>query len=86
MKEDIEILRNIFHREGYTPEFTNIILNKIQETDREFLTPHSVYTLLTYDLGKSASKEIADYFDEYKKTGDFRTNLQKMLDRSPWMK
>lgn len=86
MKEDIEILRNIFHREGYTSEFTNIMLNKILETNRKFLTPHSVYALLSYDLGKNSSKEIAEYFDEYKKTGTYKTMLQKMLDRSPWNK
>lgn len=86
MNEDLEILRKILHREGYTPSFADIIINKVRESGRENLTAPAIYTLLLYDLGRKNSKDIAEYFEEYKEKGNYRTNLQKMIDRSPWSK
>lgn len=86
MSTDLEILRNILHKEGYTPSMAEILLNKMWDSGREYLTPQSIYTILSYDLGKNNAREIAEYFENFKKTGEYKNSLQRFLDRSPWMK
>lgn len=85
MNEDLEILRKVLHREGYTPTYTDIILKKVEDTGRERLTPQAIYTILLYDLGRTNARDIAEYFEEYKQKGNYRNKLERFIDRSPWM-
>jgi hypothetical protein len=38
---------------------------------------------LAHDEGKSFASEVADYWEEMKQTGSYKTNLQKTLEKSP---
>ena len=39
-----------------------------------------------FELGRNNAKSIAEYFEDYKKTGVYKTKVQRFLDNSPWTK
>ena len=83
MEKDIEILRKIFQELKYGNGYINIILefikNKFHETKLPELTPNFIYMILIPEEGREKAREIAKYFQEYKNTGNFQTDFQKIL-------
>lgn len=90
MEKDLEMLREILTELKYTPTYIQVILDhllkELSMSSLDEITPHFIYSVLAFEEGRAKAKEIAEYFEDYKKTGTFRTHLQKMLDKSPWMK
>ena len=59
------------------------LINKLEDYKLNDLTRNFIYVSLAYDEGKSKASEIADYWEEMKQTGSYKTTLQKSLEKSP---
>lgn len=88
MKNELEILKKVLKLHVSSDDYINILMNKIEQQlgDRESITPNFIYTVLSYDLGKGTARDVSDDFENSIKTGEYKTKLQRFLDRSPWMK
>jgi hypothetical protein len=40
-----------------------------------------IYNSFAYELGKHEAREIANYFEELKQTGSYKTELEKLMDK-----
>jgi len=47
------------------------------------MTPQFIYATLAFEEGRHKAREISEYFEDMKKTGSYKTNLQKAIDNSP---
>jgi len=45
-----------------------------------------LYTVLAFEIGRNNAKNVAENFEDYKKTGEYKTKMQRFLDKSPWTK
>lgn len=83
MEKDLELIRRILGRLNYAESYVNVLVRhiakKFEETKLPEITPNFVYTVLLPEEGKSKAKEISEYFSELKTTGNFDTNIQKIL-------
>ena len=86
--QELEILKRVLRLHISSEDFINVLIDKIKEnlSDRESITPNFIYTMLSYDLGKSTANQVSEDFENAIKTGEYKTKLQRFLDRSPWMK
>ena len=87
LEKDLIMLDKILKDMNYTPQYREILIsglvNKLEDYKLNDLTRNFIYTSLAFDEGKSKSSEIADYWEEMKQTGSYKTNLQKSLEKSP---
>jgi hypothetical protein len=87
LEKDLEILEKILKEMNYSPTYISIMLNhlveKLQDSSLEEMTPQFVYVTLAFEEGRHKAKEISEYFEEMKDTGSYRTNLQKAINNSP---
>jgi hypothetical protein len=87
LETDLEILEKILRDMNYSPTYISIMLNhlveKLEESSLEYMTPQFVYVTLAFEEGRHKAKEISEYFEEMKDTGSYRTNLQKAINNSP---
>lgn len=90
MEKDLEILRSILMELKYTPHYIDILINHVKkEFEKSTLgriTSNFLYAVLLFEEGRSIARDIADYFEDYKKKGSFKTKIQNHLDTSRWMK
>ena len=89
-EKDLEILEKILREMKYSTSYISVLLNhlvkQLQNSKHKRFTPSFLYTHLIFDIGRMNAREIADYFEDYLKTGSYKTKIQQLLDRSPWMK
>ena len=87
LETDLEILDRILKHMNFTPQYREILITslvkKLDEYKMPKLSRNFIYTALAFDEGKSKASEIADYWEEMKQTGSYKTNLQKSLEKSP---
>ena len=87
LEKDLEILEKILRDMNYSTTYISIMLNhlveKLEESSLEYMTPQFVYVTLAFEEGRHKAKEISEYFEEMKDTGSYRTNLQKTINNSP---
>jgi hypothetical protein len=87
LEKDLEILEKILMDMNYSPTYISIMLNhlveKLQESSLEYMTPQFVYVTLSFEEGRHKAKEISEYFEEMKEKGSYRTSLQKAINNSP---
>lgn len=90
MKEDLEIIRNILKDLKFTDTSISILidslLNKLESSPHERFTPNFLYAHTIFEIGRNNATDLKDYFDDYLKTGVYKTKIQQLLDKSPWMK
>lgn len=90
MEKDFDILRKILKEMSFADGFVDILMNFIRKQmisyNFEKLTPRFLYTILMYEIGRNNARDVSDYFEDYLKTGSFKTKLKDLLDKSPWMK
>jgi hypothetical protein len=87
LEKDLKILEKILMDMNYSPTYISIMLNhlveKLQESSLEYMTPQFVYVTLAFEEGRHKAKEISEYFEEMKEKGSYRTSLQKAINNSP---
>lgn len=90
MEQDLTILKKIFKGHHFVENYVDILINhvnsELEKYEKTQITPQFLYTILAYEVGKNTAREISEDFEEYKKTGEYKSKLQRFLDRSPWMK
>ena len=90
IEKDLKVVADILLKLGfssnYIPVLLNHLTNKLKEYGKEEFTPTFLYTILLPEIGRRNSRELSDYFDQYKSTGSFKTHLEDLLSKSPWMK
>ena len=87
LETDLEILEKILRDMNYSTTYISIMLNhlveKLENSSLENMTPQFIYATLAFEEGRHKAKEISEYFQEMKETGSYKTNLQKSIDNSP---
>lgn len=87
LEKDLVILDKILRDMNYTPNYREILLsglvNKLEDYGLENLSRNFIYVSLSYDEGKQKATEIADYWEQVKNTGSYKTQLQQTLEKSP---
>ena len=87
LETDLEILDNILKDLNYTPSYRETLLSKLVKNLQEYglnnFTRNFIYVSLSYDEGKQKASEIADYWEESKRKGTYKTKLQRALEKSP---
>jgi hypothetical protein len=90
MDQDLLTLEKIFQTYGYADQYIVVlldhVLNEMKNRNLKSITPNLLYSSLMFEVGRKRSQEISELFDEYKKTGNFQTPLQKYLSNASWMK
>lgn len=90
MEQDLEIIRNMLKDLGFADRFILILIdhlvNELEKSKYERFTPNFLYTHSAFEIGRNNARELAEYFDEYQKTGSYKTKIQKFLDKSPYSK
>jgi hypothetical protein len=90
MNEDFEKIKKILKGHSFSDSYVDILLshinNELEKLNRTQITPNFLYSTLSYQVGKNTAKGIAEDFEDYKKTGVYKSKIQRFLDRSPWMK
>jgi hypothetical protein len=89
-EKDLVILEKILKELGYSTNYIVFILEylvqRFSESRLSEVTPQFIYVSLVPEEGRSKARDIADYFEEFKEKGSFRTKIQRYLDSSPYMK
>lgn len=90
MEQDLEIIRRILEELGFADRFILIVIDhlvkQLENSKLDRFTPNFLYTHSIFEIGRNNAKDLAEYFDDYLKTGNYKTKLQQFLDKSPWMK
>lgn len=90
MEQDLLILRKIFEGHHFAKNYIDVLMNhvvsELEKTEKSQITPHFLYAILAFELGRNSARDISEDFEDYKKTGEYKSKLQRYLDRSPWMK
>jgi hypothetical protein len=56
------------------------VAKEFENSTLEEITPHFIYSVLIFEEGRQRARQIADYFEEFKNTGSYRTVLQRYFD------
>jgi len=87
LEKDLIILDKILEDMNYTPKYREILIsglvNKLEDYKLTELTRNFIYVALAFDEGKSTATNIADYWEQMKNSGSYKTALQKSLENSP---
>jgi len=87
LEQDLNILDKIFKDLNFTTTYREILLsslvNNLERSGMKNITRNFIYVSLSPEEGKKTATEIADYWEEMKQTGSYKTNLQKTLENSP---
>lgn len=90
MEQDLEIIRDILKDLGFADRFILIVINhlvnELERSKHKRFTPNFLYTHSIFEIGRNNARELGEYFEEYLKTGSYKTKIQKFLDKSPYMK
>jgi hypothetical protein len=90
MEQDLEIVKKIFKGHHFADNYVNILINHVisemEKSGKSKITPHFLYTILAFEIGRNTARDVSEDFEDYKKTGEYKSKLQRHLDRSPWMK
>ena len=90
LHEDLEILRKILMKLNFSESYISIVsqylVDRLKEYKFEAFTPQFLRVQLASEIGRNMASDVAHYFEEMKSGGVFRTNLEKFLDNSPYMK
>jgi hypothetical protein len=90
MEKDIEIIKNILKELHFVDDYINVLIGHIKtnfdKTSLSEITPNFLYTVLAFEIGRNNAKNVAENFEDYKKTGEYKTKMQRFLDKSPWTK
>lgn len=83
MEKDFLILDEILKKMNYSDSYREILISKLKDelskSTLPSLTPHFIYGHLIFDEGRYNAREISEYFEDYKKNGSFKTNLEKLI-------
>jgi len=87
MEKDLMILDGILKDLNYSTEGREILVNKILRDLENYrldkITRNFIYVSLIPEEGKRKSSEIADYWEEAKNLGSYKSKLQRKLEDSP---
>lgn len=90
MEKDLEILRKILTGQNIVDNMVDVLVNHIvdemNKSGKTSLNPQFLYVHLAFELGRKMARDISEEFEDYKKTGEYKSKLQRLLDKSPWMK
>lgn len=90
MEQDLEILKKILKGQHIADNMIDVLVNHIIEelkkSGKDYITPQFLYVHLVFELGRGMARNISEEFEDYKKTGEYKSKIQRFLDRSPWMK
>lgn len=91
MEQDLKALEKIFKGPlNYTNDYIKILINliksKLDDSGKTHITPHFLYATLAFEIGRNNAKDVSEEFEDYKKTGNYKSKLERHLDRSQWMK
>jgi hypothetical protein len=90
MEQDLEALKKIFKghhfADNYVDILTNHVISELEKSGKSQITPNFLYTILAFEIGRNTARDVSEDFEDYKKTGEYKSKLQRHLDRSPWMK
>ena len=85
MEEEIQMVRSILEKKKFRKEYIDILLNflisNFENSSLEHITPNMIYNSFAYELGRNEAREIANYFEEFKQTGSYKTELEKLMDK-----
>jgi hypothetical protein len=89
-KEDLITIFKILDEFGFVDHYKQVLIDyiksKFEDSKLAEITPNFLYSALMFELGRNNAKSIAEYFEDYKKTGVYKTKVQRFLDNSPWTK
>jgi hypothetical protein len=90
MEKDLEILREILKEKHFVNNYIDMLIRHIvknfETTSLSDITPNFLYSILAFEIGRKNAKDVAEYFEDYKKSGVYKPKIQRFLDNSPWMK
>lgn len=90
LQEDTEILKKILLKLNFSEKYISIILDYLVKRLKDYkfdnLTPQFLKVQLSPEVGKNMASDISEYFKEMKSRGIFKTELERFLDKSPFMK
>jgi len=85
MEKDLKLIEKILNDLNYSEKYSNVLLNSLksyfEESGLDQITPNMIYNNFSYDLGKKDARDIANYFEELKQTGSYKTELEKLMDK-----
>jgi len=72
---------------NYSTSYISVLLNhlvkQLEKSSLSHFTPQFIYSVLTFEEGRHTSKQISEYFEDFKKYGSYKTSLEKTIDNSP---
>lgn len=87
MEQDLVLLDKILKDMNYTTEYRNNLISDLVKNLEDYglknITRNFLYVSLTPEEGKEKAAEIADYWDQMKTSGSYKTKLQSALEKSP---
>lgn len=87
LEKDLDILDKILRDLNYTTTYREILLsglvNKLEDYGMKNMTRNFIYVTLSPEEGRNTASDVADYWEEMKQTGSYKTKLQKTLEKSP---
>jgi hypothetical protein len=90
MEQDLSILKKIFKGHHFADNYVDVlirhVISELEKSEKTQITPHFLYAVLAFEVGRNTARDISEDFEDYKKTGEYKSKLQRFLDRSPWMK
>lgn len=90
LSEDLEILKKILMKLNYSEKYISVLsdylVDRLKEYKFDAFTPQFLRVQLSPEIGRNNANDIAEYFEEMKVGGIFKTKLEKFLDKSPYMK
>lgn len=90
LEKDLELLNKILTDLKYTTHYREALINQLLKSLEDYklpnLTRNFLYVSLVPEEGKERASEIADYWQQAKNTGFYKTNLEKALQSSAFAK
>lgn len=87
MEQDLILLDKILKDMNYTTEYRGNLISDLVKNIEDYglknVTRNFLYVSLTPEEGKEKASEIADYWDQMKTKGSYKTKLQSALEKSP---
>jgi len=88
IQDELDVLKKILEElhfvDGYIELLIKHIRKQFNSSSLTEITPHFVYAVLAFEIGRNNARTVSEDFEDYKKKGKYKSRVDRFLDNSKW--
>ena len=84
IQDELDVLKKILKELHFVDDYIDLLIKHIRKqfnsSSLTEITPHFVYAVLAFEIGRNNARTVSEDFEDYKKTGKYRSRVDRFLD------